>query len=659
MTDLNPGNRPRHGIIAVGAAGAMVALVTVLVVAGPTAKAEASELKTFSSCGEVAAWGRASIDRQSEFRQSENVPSEGDSRVATDGAESGGAAPPSASPDQQSSGAEDAGGAGAGGTNVVVEGVDELDLVERLTDDRALMASGGRLTIVDLVAAKVVADLDVPTGAQVTYDPEAHVAWVVAPGEERDGVVVERVVVGDATLDSDAEWSTSGSLVDARRIGDRLHVVAKEGFAATEDDPSVPFEDGPVPCDQILHPVGPSDPSATLLVTLPVTGALEPEHAAEVVGAGDLVHVTTDAAYLATPLWEGEAVTTLHRFDLETLAHTGSGRVEGTLLNDFSMSDHDGHLRVAVTSAGNPIPDDQDRGASPPPVEEEVDADDPGISVAPERQDVRNEVVVLDTDGDLDVVGRTPRFGHPGEAIEGIRFVGDVAYAVTYLQTDPFYVIDLAVPAAPKVVGEVELPGFSAYLHPISETLVAGFGPDGDDRVAVKLFDVSDPAAPRVVDTLALGDNSEVVSDHHGFVDLGDGRFAVPATNTSEVFPEECTAEIRAEARAARERLQAEIEQLDTPGSSRDPKTKARANELRDQLTEIAKDGCLYPGPESAVVVVDSAGGRLAEVERHTARMDTGVRRVLPSTAGWALFGGGELVLLDPQGAERATLSVS
>jgi len=63
--------------------------------------------------------------------------------------------------------------------------------------------------------------------------------------------------------------------------------------------------------------------------------------------------------------------------------------------------------------------------------------------------------------------------------------------------------------------------------------------------------------------------------------------------------------------------------------------------------------------PESAVVVVDSAGGRLAEVERHTARMDTGVVRVLPSTAGWALFGGGNLVLLDPQGAERATLSVS
>src|SRR5690606_18198597 len=106
-----------------------------------------------------------------------------------------------------------------------------------------------------------------------------------------------------------------------------------------------------------------------------------------------------------------------------------------------------------------------------------------------------NEVVVLDTAGDLDVVGRTPRFGLPGETLHGIRFVGATAYAVTFLQTDPFYVIDLADPSDPRVVGEVKLPGFSSYLHPVADGMVVGFGPDGESGgVAAKLFDVSNPA---------------------------------------------------------------------------------------------------------------------------------------------------------------------
>src|SRR5690606_3410103 len=136
------------------------------------------------------------------------------------------------------------------------------------------------------------------------------------------------------------------------------------------------------------------------------------------------------------------------------------------LLNEFAMSDHDGYLRVATTDGGGPIA---------MPVEGDVARPAQGGDRAP----ARNEVVVLDTDGTLDVVGRTPRFGHPGEALHGIRFAGTTAYAVTFLQTDPFYVLDLRDPRSPRVTGEVELPGFSSYLHPVGEGLVAGFGPDG------------------------------------------------------------------------------------------------------------------------------------------------------------------------------------
>src|SRR3546814_18996977 len=64
------------------------------------------------------------------------------------------------------------------------------------------------------------------------------------------------------------------------------------------------------------------------------------------------------------------------------------------------------------------------------------------------------EVVVHDTDGDLDVVGRTARFGLPEETLHWIRFVADTDHTVTLLQTAPFYVTQLAAPAQPRVGGE-------------------------------------------------------------------------------------------------------------------------------------------------------------------------------------------------------------
>ena len=112
-------------------------------------------------------------------------------------------------------------------------------------------------------------------------------------------------------------------LVDARRVGDSLHLVATEGFPVAEPmpgpavdgppvtgtvveepvepAPAVPFPEGPVPCDEVLHPIGPSSPEATLLVTLPATGDLEPTHAAEVVATLGLLLVILGVARRARP----------------------------------------------------------------------------------------------------------------------------------------------------------------------------------------------------------------------------------------------------------------------------------------------------------------------------------------------------------------------
>ena len=488
------------------------------------------------------------------------------------------------------------------------------------------MSAASRLSVVDLVDDRIVANVEVPIGAQITYDRANGLAWVVGSDPDSGRLTVTRVAVDDTTLIAGDSWSTGGWLVDARRIGDRLYLVATDGYGYDSlegDGTSVPFSGGPVPCDRVLHPIGQSDPSATLIVELPATGALEPVHATEVVGSGSSIHVTTDAAYLATPIYDGTTQTSFHRFDLATLEHTGSGRADGSLLNEFAMSDHDGFLRVALTQDGGmrgmptdvmPLPDVvADGGATATGGPETTVVPSPLSTPSPSL----NEIAVFDTDGDLDVVGRTPRFGHPGETLQGIRFVGETAYAVTYLQTDPFYVVDLADPTRPAVAGEVQLPGFSSYLHPISAGLVAGFGPDDEGQIAVKLFDVTDPAHPAIVDELDLGDESPIAWDHHAFVDLGDGRFAVPASTYREVRPANCTPERQRALSLEEQGLSRQADQLYTQSGPEGP-DPARIAPIEAQRERIYTEGCLYPTtvPESSVVIVDTTGGRLQLVQR-------------------------------------------
>ena len=128
----------------------------------------------------------------------------------------------------------------------------------------------------------VVANLPVSYSVETTYDADTGIAWVVGPDDETGRLTVTRVEVTPTSLAEQATWSTDGWLVDARRVGDRLHVVAADGYG----DGVIPFESRPVPCDEVLHPPGESDATATLLVTLPATGPLDPEHATEVVGSG-------------------------------------------------------------------------------------------------------------------------------------------------------------------------------------------------------------------------------------------------------------------------------------------------------------------------------------------------------------------------------------
>jgi uncharacterized secreted protein with C-terminal beta-propeller domain len=110
-----------------------------------------------------------------------------------------------------------------------------------------------------------------------------------------------------------------------------------------------------------------------------------------------------------------------------------------------------------------------------------------------------------------------------GERIFGVRFLGDRGYVVTFRQIDPLYVVDLADPAAPRVRGELKITGYSAYLHPVSPTRLLGVGQDATEQglrlgAQLSLFDVGDPAQPRLLDRASVPGWAAAERDHHAFL---------------------------------------------------------------------------------------------------------------------------------------------
>jgi len=121
-----------------------------------------------------------------------------------------------------------------------------------------------------------------------------------------------------------------------------------------------------------------------------------------------------------------------------------------------------------------------------------------------------------------------------------VRFLGDRAYAVTFLQIDPLYVIDLSNAADPYIAGELEVTGFSDFLHPVNDDLLLGLGSGANGGVKLELFDVSNLAQPLSRGSATLGGRgswSEALYNRHAFTYQsnvsGVDRLAIPANLTT------------------------------------------------------------------------------------------------------------------------------
>ncbi|PIW36934.1 MAG: hypothetical protein COW24_03175 [Candidatus Kerfeldbacteria bacterium CG15_BIG_FIL_POST_REV_8_21_14_020_45_12] len=197
--------------------------------------------------------------------------------------------------------------------------------------------------------------------------------------------------------------------------------------------------------------------------------------------------------------------TTIVRMALDDLSIEATGQVPGDLLNQFSIDESDGFLRLATTIHG------------------------------PSNDTSVNDLYVLDEN--LAIVGSVADLG-AGERIYSARFVGAAGYIVTYRETDPFFVFDLSNPELPKVVGELKIPGYSSYLHPVDDVSVLGVGKNEKGKIKLSWFDVTDPTTPVESSKAVIEEDwSGVLSTHHAFLlDSVHSVFFIPAGDNGYVY---------------------------------------------------------------------------------------------------------------------------
>ena len=486
-------------------------------------------------------------------------------------------------------GAEDSGSAGPAtysGTNVQEQGVDELDWVK--TDGRFIyMLNGDELAIVKSwpvdEAEKVGRlPLDGQLRSLFIQGDRALVLSYVATDRGQSGTRATLVDLRDRTrprvlrtLDMDG-WMTSGRL-----IGDHAYLVMNANTAVPQEVWNLLYSGDialePYPWDgspgaqrmalekrrrqltphvaRILQKQGRDERlmrysdsqsgwmprSGTLLSCSDIhtdgdlheTGLLSVVHvsmsdpsqapqASAVMGGGWTVYASLDNLYVAANsnwgwwFWGGayEPGTDIHKFQLNDgdVAYSASGHVDGWLMNQFAMSEYDGNLRVAAT------------------------AEDWWWGRGSGGQGSLVAVLADDNEGRLRTIGQVDGIA-PGEMIYGVRFDGDRGYVVTFRQVDPLHVVDLSTPEEPVVRGELQIPGYSSYLHPMGDGYLLAVGMDGTESglsggVKVSVFDVNDMDDPQEVQKFVLQNGngwawSEALWDHHAF-NFSNGVLAIP-----------------------------------------------------------------------------------------------------------------------------------
>jgi uncharacterized secreted protein with C-terminal beta-propeller domain len=513
---------------------------------GGAAFALTGALKPFNTCDSVlqyfkdqapeylieGAGGAATADGAGVPARRSGVPEQSRDSSSRTGAESGSTPP------------------GYSTTNVQEAGVDEPDIVK--TDGNRIVAvaqarvhlvglNGGKMTLRKTLPDTMVRNVFLSGErllvfrGQADQDSEPGLRWT---GQRAVLTMYDISNLSDPKLI--ATLTIDGDVLDARLVGTQVRVATvsspdvdapspvytpdggirpkskdelRTAVANTNVDDWIPtytLQDGAgaqvskgrlVECANLARPERFSGLDTVAVSSFDMVSALQSRVTVGVIAGGQQIYATDMSTYVSTTDWSRDgspARTSLHKFvtaQSGASTYKGSGEVPGTLLNQYAMSEYNGVLRVASTVS-------ERRGW------------------VNSRQITGGLVTTLhEQGGALRQLGQVGGLGRQdNESIRAVRFIEERGYIVTFRQTDPLYVLDLRNAAAPKVLGELKIPGYSGYLHPIGENLLLGVGQSGltsgnspvptrggQTGVQFSLFDISDPAFPRRIDTQTYG----------------------------------------------------------------------------------------------------------------------------------------------------------
>lgn len=416
-------------------------------------------------------------------------------------------------------------------TNVQVEGIDEADVVK--TDGKYLYIGGnnvvrivgadnGKLsdaTAIRLTTEKNVNEIYVDGSKLVILGTRWENNYPLidpaysAPEEKKMSIMpyypsksFSFVDVYDITDPLQPVFlkghEMEGNYQSSRKNGDIVYMVTNTYpnggvILPMMRDTAVSNKEFSMKLDDVM--IMPAHPAPGYLVISAVNVENDEKTEVEAITAfGATMYMNDSSLYLAFN--NTGTSTSIIKFKLEGMkvGYAGSGDVPGYLLNQFSMDEYDGNLRVATTV----------------------------------WEKSANSLYILDSS--LNITGSVEDLAK-GETIYSVRFLGDKGYVVTFRTIDPLFVFDLSDPENPVLTGELKVPGFSNYLHPIGEDLLLGIGADTYDiyrkdssgkevvigtrqgGIKFSLFDVSDMGKPKEVSKYVVGDSgsySEALYNH-------------------------------------------------------------------------------------------------------------------------------------------------
>jgi uncharacterized secreted protein with C-terminal beta-propeller domain len=446
-------------------------------------------------------------------------------------------------------------------TNVQVQGIDEADIVK--TDgEHIYQVVDGK---VNIISTKLNEKMEHVASIQFqqtfspsqlfldkgqlliigySYSYEDHAAGKKIAAESLYAPMNEmtKALVYDVKEPSkptlEREISLEGYLSSARKIGSKVYLIANHfpQYWLLEDGDGVDLRPRisdsvnkekatSVSYDEIQYIPGSKEANYTTIAAFDLAKPSKEAKITTYLGSGGQLYMSKENLYLALTNWKSaeereDALTPstmIYKFEINELDVTflGNTEVVGTVLNQFSMDEHNGYFRIATT---------------------EGDSWD-------ESKPSKNHLIVFDKK--LKQVGALSDLAK-GERIYSARFMGDRIYIVTFKETDPLFVIDASKPSSPTILGELKIPGFSNYLHPYDDNHIIGFGYDtklvtmeGEkeprvltEGIKLSLFDITDVSHPKEKFTEIIGGRgtySPLNYDHKALLyNKENGLFAFP-----------------------------------------------------------------------------------------------------------------------------------